>query len=141
MNPDTTEAGPPLRVLCVDDNRDVADSEVELLRVVGFEARACYDGPAALAEAAAFLPSVCLIDLHIPGMGGDELATRLRAQAGGTPIVLVAVTAMNDEGSRRRIREAGFAMHLVKPVDPHNLLAVVDELWRAWSTAGAKTEK
>lgn len=127
----------PPRVLCVDDNCDVADSEVELLRVVGFDARACYDGPAALVEAAAFLPSVCLIDLNMPGMDGDELAARLRAQAGATPLVLVAVTAMNDEESRRRIGRAGFAVHLVKPVDPHNLLAVVDELWRAWSAAGA----
>lgn len=79
----TPEAVLPLRVLCVDDNRDVADSTAELLRLVGFEARACYDGPTALAEAAAFLPSVCLIDLNMPGMDGDELATRLRAQAGG----------------------------------------------------------
>ena len=122
-------------MLCVDDNRDVADSEAELLRVVGFEARACYDGPAALAEAAVFLPSVCLIDLNMPVMDGDEVANRLREQAGVTPLVLVAVTAMNDEESKRRIRQAGFAVHLVKPVDPHNLLAVVDELWRAWGAA------
>lgn len=51
------------------------------------------------------------------------------------------MTAMNDEESRRRIREVGFAVHLVKPVDPHNLLAVIDELWRAWAAAGAKTEE
>jgi DNA-binding response OmpR family regulator len=75
------------------------------------------------------------------GMDGDELATGLRAQAGASPLVLVAVTAMNDEESRRRVREAGFAVHLVKPVDPHNLLAVVDELWRAWTAAGAETDK
>ena len=64
---DTSRAVPPLRVLCVDDNRDAADSEAELLRVVGFDARACYDGPTALAEAATFRPGVCLIDLNMPG--------------------------------------------------------------------------
>lgn len=125
---------PPLRVLCVDDNRDVADSAVDLLRVTGFEARACYDGPAALALAVEFLPGVCLIDLNMPGMDGDELAVRLRAWAAGMPLVLVAVTAMSDEESGRRIRDAGFDLHLVKPVDPFNLVSVVDTLWKAWAT-------
>jgi CheY-like chemotaxis protein len=54
--------------------------------------------------------------------------------------VLVAVTAMNDEASRRRVRDAGFALHLVKPVDPHDLLAVVDELWAAWLSTLAPTD-
>jgi two-component system, OmpR family, response regulator len=130
--------GPPLRVLCIDDNRDVADSSVDLLRVVGFEARACYDGESALREAAEFHPSVCLIDLQMPGMEGDELAVRLREQAVGVPPMLVALTAMSNDQSCARIREAGFDMHLVKPVDPHNLLDVVDRLWRVWQAAVAR---
>ena len=87
------EENPPLRVLYVDDNRDAADTAVDLLRVCGFEPRASYNGPAALAEAASFRQSVCLIDLNMPGMDGVELAVRLRADAGGEPLVLVAVTA------------------------------------------------
>lgn len=138
--------GPPLRVLCVDDNRDVADSAADLLQAVGFETRACYDGPIALVEAARFLPSVCLLDLNMPGMDGDELAVKLREQAGGVPLVLVAVTAMSNEQGCRRIEAAGFDLHLVKPVDPHQLVLVVDTLWRAWlrwaikSTATAPSE-
>jgi CheY-like chemotaxis protein len=132
---------PPLRVLCVDDNRDVADSSVDLLRVTGFEARACYDGPSALVEAAALRPGVCLIDLNMPGMDGDELAVRLRTWAAGTPLVLVAVTAMSDEASRQRIRDAGFDLHLVKPVDPFNLVSVVDALWKAWSARNEAGEQ
>lgn len=124
--------GPPLRVLCVDDNHDVADSETDLLMVVGFDARACYSGAEALAEAARFLPSVCLIDLNMAGMDGDELAVRLR-ELPNPPVILVAVTAMSGESCSRRVRDAGFDMHLVKPVDPHTLLAVVDELWRSWT--------
>ncbi len=104
-----------------------------LLRVVGFDARACYGGIDAIADAAAFRPAVCLIDLNMPGMNGDELAERLRAQAGENPLVLVAVTAMSSESCRRRTAAAGFDLHLVKPVDPQQLLAVVDELWRAWA--------
>ncbi|WP_020473639.1 response regulator [Zavarzinella formosa] len=127
---------PPLRILSVDDNRDAADSSVDLLTIMGFEARACYDGESALAEAASFLPGMCLIDLNMPGMDGDVLAVRLREWAAGAPLVLVAVTAMNNEESCRRIQEAGFTLHLVKPVDPYNMVAVVDALWRAWSPFG-----
>jgi two-component system OmpR family response regulator len=125
-----TGARPLLRVLCVDDNRDVADSTVELLRLVGFSARACYDGPSAIVEASDFRPGACLIDLNMPRMDGDELAARLKAQSHGAPLVLVAITAMNNEVSKRRIRDAGFDMHLVKPVDPHDLLVLVDRLWQ-----------
>lgn len=110
----------------------MADSATDLLRVVGFETRACYDGPTALVEAARFLPSVCLLDLNMPGMDGDELAVRLRDQADGVPLVLVAVTAMSNEQGCRRIEAAGFDLHLVKPVDPHQLVLVVETLWRAW---------
>jgi DNA-binding response OmpR family regulator len=117
-----------LRVLCVDDNHDIADSEADLLNIHGFDARACYSGASALREAAEFQPCVCLIDLNMPGMDGDELAVRLRKQEGGPPPVLVAVTARSDEESERRIQEAGLDPHLVKPVDPNKLVAVIDSM-------------
>ena len=113
-----------LRILCVDDNHDVADSEAHLLNLVGFNARACYSGATALREAAIFRPYICLIDLNMPGMDGDELAIRLRQQEGGPPPVLMAITARCDEESNRRIREAGLNPHMVKPVDPNELVAV-----------------
>jgi two-component system OmpR family response regulator len=124
---------PPHRVLYVDDNRDVTDSAVDLLGIVGLEARGCYDGPSALATAAEFQPGVCMIDLNMPGMDGDELAVKLRERL--TPLVLVAVTAMSDERSRERTAAAGFDLHLVKPVDPHKLLAVIDLAWQAFAAA------
>ena len=122
------------RILCVDDNRDVADSAGELLRLVGFEVVVCYDGPTALAAARGFLPDVCLLDLNMPGMDGDELAVRLREES-GRPVLLVAVTAMGSDECRRRTEAAGFHLHLLKPVDPHDLLRVVDELWQMMHAA------
>ncbi|HYH64594.1 MAG TPA: response regulator [Urbifossiella sp.] len=113
------------RVMCVDDNRDIADSEAQLLQICGIDARACYDGPGALLLAATFRPTVCLIDLNMPGMGGDELAKRLRELWVGEPPVLIGVTAMDGEASRRRI-EAAFDQHLVKPVGPRRLVALID---------------
>jgi CheY-like chemotaxis protein len=116
--------------LCVDDNKDAADSEAVLLRAVGFEALACYDGPSALRLAGELRPSVCLVDLNMPGMDGDELAVRLLGRPGWRPLLLVAVTAMGDEQSRARTLAAGFHLHLVKPVDPGKLVALMDELFR-----------
>ena len=117
-----------LHVLYVDDNRDVADSAAELLRIAGFEVRVCYDGPTALAVSRNFTPSICLLDLDMPGMNGDELAVRLREQSVDGAILVVAVTARSDDVASSRIAAAGFNLHLVKPVDPHDLLRILDEL-------------
>ena len=131
MTGDSWPGGAMFRVMCVDDNRDIADSEAQLLQVCGFDARACYDGAGALVLAATFRPGVCLIDLNMPGMPGDELAVRLREQEGGLPPVLMAVTARDDERSESRIRAAGLDPHLVKPVDPTVLIAAVTTASRA----------
>ncbi|MCE9563146.1 MAG: response regulator [Planctomycetes bacterium] len=125
----TLEERAHLRVLCVDDNHDLADSEGLLLQIVGFEVRVCYDGATALQIAESFQPCVCLLDLNMPGMDGDELATRLRELSKSRPMVLVALTARGDDASCTRIESAGFDMHLLKPVNPHQLVEVVDRLW------------
>jgi len=117
------------RVICVDDSRDVADSTVILLELGGFEAHACYDGPSAIQLFQAFKPDLCLIDLNMPGMDGDELALRLREQSHGHPPVLVALTANPTDEAGGRIKSAGFDLHLVKPVIPQKLIQVVDMLF------------
>jgi two-component system OmpR family response regulator len=119
---------PRPRILCVDDNKDVAVSITVLLEVFGYESRACYTGRSALAEADLFRPNICIIDLNMPGMDGDELAMRLRESTVQRPISLIAITGMSDEVSRNRIAAAGFDLHLIKPVDPHKLLTAIDQL-------------
>jgi two-component system OmpR family response regulator len=122
------DAPPSLRVLCVDDFHDSADTLGALLRIYGCEVKVCYDGPTALALAPVFRPDVCVIDLTMPGMDGDELAARLR-DCGLTPAPrLVAVTAMGDEDARRRTTAAGFDFHLLKPVDPDQLANIVTDV-------------
>jgi two-component system OmpR family response regulator len=125
------DSWPPLRVLCVDDNRDSADSMVTMLHLVGFEAMGCYGGNEALKVNQIFRPGVCIVDLHMPGMCGDELAIKLRSNLNWRPLFLVAVTAASNESSRERIRAAGFDLHLVKPVDPRHLLEIVDGLFKS----------
>jgi two-component system, OmpR family, response regulator len=114
------------RVLCVDDNPDQADSEALFLRVLGFEARACYGGRDAIDLADEFLPDVCLLDLQMPGMDGGELAARLRDCAGARPLRMIAVTATDNDSTA-----VGFDHQLLKPVDPDRLRTVVNN----WSIA------
>jgi two-component system OmpR family response regulator len=128
------EQWPPFRVLYADDNKDLTDSAVLLLGTVGFEAHACYDGATALRVAESLRPSVCFLDLNMPGMNGDEVAQELRLKT-WCPRVLVAVTALNDENSRSRTKAATFNLHMVKPVDPRKLVDVVEALFRSAESA------
>jgi CheY-like chemotaxis protein len=127
------EYGMALRVLCIDDNRDSADTTAGLLRAAGCEALAYYDGLEALSAAEDFRPDVCVLDLNMPGLPGEQLAVLLRARRGLRP-ALVAVTGYSREEDFRRTELAGFDAHLVKPVDPERLVEtvhlVVSELGR-----------
>lgn len=117
--------GARARVLCVDDNRDVAESLVMLLAMVGYEALACFDGPTALVKAMTFCPHAGVLDIHMPGMNGYELARRLREQCGPN-LFLMAVTAAGDADAALRAAEAGFNLQLTKPADPAQLLSVLN---------------
>jgi two-component system OmpR family response regulator len=125
LTTDMPPVRPFARVLYVDDYPDVAETAVLLLGLFGFDAKAAYDGPSALAVAATFRPEVCFLDLNMPVMQGDELAVKLREQAGGRAMLLACVTARNEDGIRVRLTEAGFHVHLVKPADPASILAVL----------------
>lgn len=114
-----------IKVLCVDDNKDTATSTAMVLEEAGFEARSCTGGVEALTAARAFRPDVCLIDLSMPGMAGDELATRLQEQGGDNPPRCIALTGSWDINSQHRTHNAGFEAHLVKPVEPDRLIAAV----------------
>ena len=116
---------PPVRVLCVDDNRDAAESLAMILRLVGFEVTVCFDAPTALLMATRTVFDVCVSDINMPGTSGYELARQLRASASGAPLFLIALTARTSDEDRLRSYEAGFDLHLVKPADPLELIATV----------------
>jgi two-component system, OmpR family, response regulator len=115
----------PLKVLCVDDNPDAADSTAEMLRLAGFDTRSCHDVTSALAEAEVFEPDVCVLDLTMPGMSGDQLGKVLREWVGVKDVRLIALTGRWDIEAHHRTHNAGFDEHLVKPVDPAKLIAAV----------------
>jgi PAS domain S-box-containing protein len=121
---------PTCRVLVVEDNRDAADSLSMLLKLWGHQAWVAYDGPSALPLAEAHRPDVVLLDLGLPRMDGFEVARRLRDEVGLTNATFMAVTGYGQESDRELTMEAGFCQHLLKPVDPAMLKALLDSLCR-----------
>jgi CheY-like chemotaxis protein/anti-sigma regulatory factor (Ser/Thr protein kinase) len=117
-----TEDSPSLRILVVDDNLDAAESLAICLELNGHQTRRAGDGESALAIAAEFRPQAAILDIGLPGMDGYELARCLRGQTNsGPPPLLVAVTGWGAEEDRLRAQDAGFDLHLVKPIDPERL--------------------
>jgi len=109
------------RILVVDDNEDSAESLAILLRMSGHDVQIAHDGPSAVELAHVSSPEVVLLDIGLPGMSGYEVARRLRSRAGAATALLIALTGYGQREDRRRSQEAGFDLHLVKPVDPVEL--------------------
>ena len=122
-----------LSVLVVDDNKDAAESLAMLLRTAGAEVRVAHDGPTALEEFERCESHVVLLDIGMPDMDGCEVARRLREISRPDRVALVALTGWGQDEDRRRVREAGFDHHLVKPVDLASLQALLTSLARAQS--------
>ena len=116
---------PSRRILLADDNVDFANSLAALLSAQGHVVRVAHDGAEALNTAARFNPDFAFLDIGMPKVHGYEVARRFREQAGLSDCVLVAVTGWGQEDDRRRAREAGFDRHLVKPVDPDDIEAIL----------------
>jgi CheY-like chemotaxis protein len=119
-------ASRPRRVLLVDDNEDALDMLAELLRAAGHEVRVALDGAAALEIAKAFRAEAAVLDIGLPGMDGYELARRLRARPEGPPL-LIALSGYGQESDRERSEAAGFALHLVKPLEVSELLVALEQ--------------
>ncbi len=115
------------RVLVVDDNADAARMLELLLRSLGHETRVAHGGKEALGIAAVFRPKIVLLDIGMPGLDGYEVARRLRAMRDGAALRIVAITGWGQEADREKSRQAGFDVHLVKPVEPTELVRVLDE--------------
>ena len=119
-----------LSILVVEDNADVAESLVELLRAFGHEAKIAHDGTSALAAAAAFCPDVVLLDIGLPDQDGYTVATKLRQLPELAQTRLLALSGYGSARDRKRAAEAGFDKHLVKPVDPEALKLLLSQIER-----------
>jgi CheY-like chemotaxis protein len=119
-----------LRILVVEDQADTAASLALLLRREGHEIQVAPDGLAAVGAVQFAHPDVVLLDIGLPGMSGWEVARWVTEQPAEKRPLLVAITGYGREEDRRRSEEAGIDLHLVKPVDPDQLLRLLRRFYR-----------
>ncbi|MBC8067614.1 MAG: response regulator [Deltaproteobacteria bacterium] len=126
-----TESEPPApcRILVADDNEDVLEMLSWVLANQGHEVQTARDGLEAVAAAESMRPHVAILDIGMPHLDGYGAARKIREQPWGASIKLIAQTGWGQPDDKRRASEAGFDLHLTKPIDMRRLaeaLADVD---------------
>ena len=117
-----------LRILVVDDLVDAADSLAVLLRILGHEVCTAYDGPAALVAAEQFQPHAVLLDIGLPRLDGYQVARRLRQMPQLQSSCLIAISGYGRDSDVEQAYQAGFHLHLLKPVSADRLTTLLAEL-------------
>jgi DNA-binding response OmpR family regulator len=126
MNGHPVQPPRPLHVLIVEDQADAGDSLALVLRMYGFDVAVARDGAEAYTAARAQPPDVLLMDIGLPRLNGWEVARQLRELCPVRPLT-IAVTGYGLPADRQRSRDEGFDFHLLKPVEPLELAAVLRE--------------
>jgi CheY-like chemotaxis protein/anti-sigma regulatory factor (Ser/Thr protein kinase) len=134
MEPDLVLAGPAAdypgatgRILLVEDNEDGRDTMSMMLSSLGHRVVTAADGLSGIQAATVEKPDIAFIDIGLPDMDGYAVARRLRVCPGTCEIKLIALTGYGLEDDRIRALEAGFDMHLVKPVSPDRLIKAISD--------------
>ncbi len=122
------ESLPPLSILIVEDQVDVAQSLAELLRLLGHKTRVATSGEDALVQVSVVIPDVVLLDIGLPGINGWGVVRQIRSKSMKRQPVVVAVTAFGLEADKWRSADAGADMHLVKPVPPAVLTRLLERV-------------
>jgi len=121
-------------ILLIEDNDDGREMMATMLESFGFPVLQARDGLEGVRIAAAQRPDVALVDIGLPGIDGYEVARRLRADPQTREIRLIALTGYGLADDQRRVLDAGFDLHLVKPVELEALLEQLAEpVWQAAS--------
>jgi len=110
------------RVLVVDDNELNADYIKAVLKKHPFDVTVAYDGPAAIAAAAAERPDIILLDIMMPGMSGMDVLTRLRHDPNVQMIPVIMVTAKVQDSTMLESYQTGADYFITKPFTPRQLL-------------------
>jgi len=107
-----------MRVLVVDDNRDAAEMMALLLGLEGHEVATAYDGASGISKVLSFQPNLVLLDLGMPEADGYDVARQIQTLPLSPRPLLVAMTGYASLDDTRRSAEAGFDLHVSKPVFP-----------------------
>ena len=114
------------KILVVEDSSDARELLQECLQSLGHDVQAAADGAEGIARLREFRPDIALVDIGLPGIDGFELARRFRALPEGSGLFLAALTGYGGDSVRRMTEEAGFDVHLVKPLDLGALSEMLD---------------
>ncbi len=128
MGADGQPGRPSARIMVVEDHPDAAESLALLLELLGHQVRVFGEGLAALRSARTEPPDLMVIDIGLPDIDGYELARRVRQDPVVARAILVALTGHAEDDDRQEATSAGFDHHLVKPIEPRALEALVTRL-------------
>jgi CheY-like chemotaxis protein len=113
------------RVLLAEDQPEAREMLCIALRSAGHEVFDAADGPGAVAELSRCRPEVAVIDIGLPGYDGYEVARHVRRADGGDAVYLIALTGYGQPQDKQRAEDAGFDLHIVKPVDLDHLTTLI----------------
>ena len=113
------------KVLVVEDNDLNRKLFCDVLRAGGFEVEPVGDGELALGAARALAPDLVIMDIQLPHVSGIDLIAAMKRDAMLVDTPVLAVTAYAGKGDEQKIREAGAAGYLSKPVSIGPFMAAV----------------
>jgi CheY-like chemotaxis protein/two-component sensor histidine kinase len=125
------------KVLVVDDNRDAAETLAIVLGMFGHDVLIAHSGGQGLELGSQARPDAIILDIGMPDMTGYEAARRIRREAWGRKILLLAITGWGQEGDKEAARAAGFDRHLTKPVDPDQVQLLLTTFLASSSKGGS----
>lgn len=114
-----------MRILVVDDNRDILDLVQRVLQTYGYEVVIARDGLEALQKEASTEPDMVILDVNLPTFDGWEVCRRIKARR-AVPIMLLTVRA--ERADVERSHDAGADDHLPKPFDITEFLSHINKL-------------
>ena len=117
------------RVVVVDDNHDAADMLADLLGIQGFDVRTAYNGADGIRLMREYEPAIGILDIGLPDILGYDIASAARERL-HDKVLLIAVTGWGSDKDVARALEAGFDVHVTKPADPADLIALIRQ--RCW---------
>ncbi len=117
VKPDSDGKTPAVRILLVEDSEDLREMLTALLEEMGHRVDTAKDGLEGLERLLELRPDVALIDVGLPKLDGFELARRARAHERGEGLFLIALTGYGGSETKASAKEAGFNLHLTKPLD------------------------
>jgi signal transduction histidine kinase/CheY-like chemotaxis protein len=113
-------------LLYVEDNADVRSVMSEMLRLSGYEVIEAANGNDALAAVLVKQPDAILLDIGLPDMNGYEVARQIRLMPTRGNIPIIALTGFGQSRDKDAAAQVGYNAHLVKPVDPEELMRTIE---------------